>query len=155
MAKHLFDIRIQVDETNDGKFIARTIIGNQALLYEFKADNITDALCELICDMENCAAWDMIKNTPSLTHDFLRRWATITAPARAVPKAVPTSTPPKRNFATGGPVTSRHPTGPSNSNVKRVPWSDLIHVPKGQCESRCIVYDNFAAKKCGSFCPQK
>ena len=81
----LFDVRIEVEESG-GLHVARTILGNNGILFEGVAANVEDAMCDMICNAGVAGCWQMIENNPSLTFDFLSAWG---GTKKVVPAAVP------------------------------------------------------------------
>ena len=140
MATDLFDIHIKISKTNSGEYCAKTILGNNAMLFERFNPHLTDSICDLMVDLDVAGIWTMLEATPSLSG-----W-----PFTRVPAAVPTSK----------PATKPTTTTPAAPKKKQVPVTlqrpvDLTSVHFPDCKPVCQAYDLFGRSKCKALCQSK
>ncbi len=140
----MFDLRIVVERDSHGHYTAKTILGNNGIMFcntsvTNKAD---EALIDLIEEMEVSSGISMLLATPGLSQQFIDDGHSGNKSTSAPAAAVPTNKPATRNF--------KKYTGPLQRAVD-IP----LEVPKGDCEERCSSYDMFGAAKCGNFCPTR
>lgn len=139
MPKKLFDLHIEVGEMPNGEIYAITRLNNNNTMFMEISQFYADAICEMVCSMDAAGMFQRMKQYPAISQFPFGGQNSTTSAGPSSPKP-------------------KYPTGPNNATNNGSPrksWSDLISVPKGQCEDQCIVYDNFAGKKCGSFCSHK
>jgi hypothetical protein len=138
MATKLFDLHIEMGEVQPGVFYAKTILGNNGIMFEHQGPTPAIAAQAVLMDMETSGMWPLMAQNPIGMSQY------------------PFPVPGQRNSGVA-PTTTTTTTPPAKKDADpvRIRAVELGSTPKGACEALCISYDNFGAAKCASICKGK